>query len=103
MTINEGKPVVQERGTDLTQLWTAAVADYEKETGKSLRLGAFKNMDEAMKGTEDLTQKFKDFRSNNSKVAKVRTAFQNNMWLIQKIVNTAQMVGANLSSVRDIT
>ncbi|PWY95369.1 hypothetical protein BO94DRAFT_553278 [Aspergillus sclerotioniger CBS 115572] len=98
MTINSGKPVVQEIGTDLAQLWTAAVAEYEKETGKSLRLGAFKNMDEAMKGTEGLTQKFKNFRSNKSKSAKVRTTFQNNLWLIQKIVNAAQVVGTNLSS-----
>ncbi|PYI07128.1 hypothetical protein BO78DRAFT_313751 [Aspergillus sclerotiicarbonarius CBS 121057] len=98
MAIKAGNPVVEERDTDLAQLWAAAVADYERETGKSLRLGAFKNMDDAIKGTEGLIQKFKGFRNNKSKIAKVRTAFQNNMWLIQKIVNTAQMVGANLSS-----
>ncbi|RAL05431.1 uncharacterized protein BO80DRAFT_421466 [Aspergillus ibericus CBS 121593] len=98
MAIKPGSPVIEERETNLAQLWAAAVADYEKQTGKSLRLGAFRSMDEAIKETEGLTQKFKDFRNNKSKIAKVRTAFQNNLWLIQRIVNTAQVVGTNISS-----
>ncbi|KAJ5175269.1 uncharacterized protein N7482_001146 [Penicillium canariense] len=79
--------------SDLAQLWQEAVQAYEKETGKSLQLGHFRSMDDVMSGTESLSQKFKDFRDDKSKVSKVRTAFKNNMWLIQKIVNTVQVVG----------
>ncbi|KUL87948.1 hypothetical protein ZTR_03863 [Talaromyces verruculosus] len=79
--------------SDLAQLWQAAVQDYEKTTGKSLRLGQFGSMEEVIGGTENLSNKFKSFRDDKSKVAKVRTAFKNNMWLIQTIVNTVQTVG----------
>ena len=79
--------------SDLAQLWQAAVEDYEKTTKKSLRLEQFRSMDAIMSGTEGLSNKFKDFRDDKSKVAKVRTALKNNMWLIQKIVNAVQVVG----------
>ena len=72
--------------------------DYEKATGKSLRLERSRSMDEIMNETEGLSNKFKDFRDDKSKVAKVRTALKNNMWLIKKIVNTVQAVG-NVASV----
>lgn len=84
--------------SDLAQLWQAAVQDYEKTTGKSLRLGQFGSMEEVIGGTENLSNKFKSFRDDKSKVAKVRTAFKNNMWLIQTIVKTVQTVG-NAASV----
>lgn len=84
--------------SDLSQLWQAAVEDYEKTTGKSLQLGQFRSMEEVIGGTEDLSNKFKSFRDDKSKVAKVRTALKNNMWLIQTIVNTIQTVG-NAASV----
>ncbi|QKX60583.1 uncharacterized protein TRUGW13939_07728 [Talaromyces rugulosus] len=84
--------------SDLAQLWQAAVQDYEKTTGKSLRLGQFRSMEEVIGGTEDLSNKFKGFRDDKSKVAKVRTAFKNNMWLIQTIVNTIQTVGNTASA-----
>lgn len=84
--------------SDLAQLWQAAVEDYEKTTGKSLRLGQFGSMEEVIGGTESLSNKFKGFRDDKSKVSKVRTAFKNNMWLIQTIVNTIQTVG-NAASV----
>ncbi|GAB1210827.1 hypothetical protein APSETT445_009625 [Aspergillus pseudonomiae] len=57
------------------------------------------NMEEAMSGTESLSQNFTTFRSDQSKMAKVRIAFKNNMTLIQRIVNTVQTVG-NAASVR---
>jgi hypothetical protein len=82
----------------ITQLWKAAVLDYEEATGKSLQLAQFGNMDDIMASTEGLSKNFKEFRSDNSKVAKVRTAFKNNMWLIQNVVNTLQRVG-NAASV----
>jgi hypothetical protein len=85
--------VTNEAGSDLAQLWRAAVEDYEKKTGKSLRLDQFRSMDAVMNGTESLSNKFKDFRDDKSKLAKVRTALKNNMWLIQKIVNAVQTVG----------
>ena len=83
--------------SDLAQLWQAAVEDYEKSTGKSLRLAQFKSMEQVMVGTEDLSNRFKGFRDDKGKVAKVRTAFKNNLWLIQTVVNTIQTVGSAAS------
>lgn len=86
------------QASDLAQLWQAAIQSYEQETGQSLQLGKFRSMDDVMNGTEALSQKFKDFRDDKSKVSKVRTAFKNNMWLIQGIVSTVETVG-NAASV----
>lgn len=83
--------------SDLTQLWQATVQDYENTTGKRLGLGRFGSMDEAAEDTEKLSRKFKDFRDDKSKVSKLRTAFKNNMWLIQNIINTVQNVGSAAS------
>jgi len=55
-------------------------------------------MEELMKGTDNLLSKFKDFRDDKSKVVKVRTAFKNNLWLIQKVVNTIQILGNAVSA-----
>jgi Ni,Fe-hydrogenase III large subunit len=88
-------------GSDITQLWQKAVQEYEKTTGRNLQLGGFRSMDEVMEGTEGQMIKFKDFRDNRGKASKVRTALKNNMWLIQKIVNTIQVVG-NTASVSSI-
>jgi hypothetical protein len=82
----------------ITLLWQTAVLDYEKSTGKSLQLSEIGNMDDIMSSTEVLSNNFKDFRSDGSKVTKMRTAFKNNMWLIQTVVNTVQKVG-NTASV----
>lgn len=84
--------------SDLAQLWQEAVEDYEKSTGKSLRLAQFKSMEQVMVGTEDLSNRFKGFRDDKGKVAKVRTAFKNNLWLIQTVVNTIQTVGSAASA-----
>ncbi|GKZ86478.1 hypothetical protein AnigIFM56816_001706 [Aspergillus niger] len=85
-------------GSSVAQLWQDAIAEYENATGKNLRLGQFKSMDEVMAGTEGLSNNFSNFRSDKSKVSKMRTAFKNNMWLIQDIVNTIQSVG-NAASI----
>lgn len=85
--------------SDIAQLWQTAVEDYEKRTKKSLRLGHFGNIDEIMKGTEGLSNDFKEFRHDQTKVDKVRTAFRSNLWLIQKVVDTVQVAG-NVASVR---
>jgi hypothetical protein len=95
--------VTGEAGSDLAQIWRAAVEDYEKMTGKSLRLEHSRSMDEIMNETEGLSNKFKDFRDDKSKVAKVRTALKNNMWLIKKIVNAVQVVGGAASVSFEIT
>lgn len=85
--------------SDLAQLWQAAIQDYEKTTGKSLLLARqFGSMEQVMGATEELSNKFKGFRDDKSKVSKVRTAFKNNLWLIQTVVNTIQTVG-NAASV----
>ncbi|EEA22327.1 hypothetical protein EYB26_007587 [Talaromyces marneffei] len=81
------------QASDLAQLWQSAVEDYEKRTKKSLRLAQLSNIDQIMKGTEGLSDEFKDFRHDRSKTDNMRTAFKNNLWLIQKIVNTVQVVG----------
>ncbi|GKZ25081.1 hypothetical protein AbraIFM66951_005288 [Aspergillus brasiliensis] len=85
-------------GSSIAHLWQDAIAEYEKATGKSLRLGQFQTMDDVMAGTEGMSNNFSDFRSDKSKVGKMRTAFKNNMWLIQGIVNTIQTVG-NAASI----
>lgn len=85
--------------TDLALLWEAAVDDYEQRTKRSLRMGPWRSMDEVIQGTENQVNNFKDFRHQGTKVDKVRTAFKNNLWLIQKVVNTLQIIG-NTASVR---
>ncbi|KAL2811466.1 prion-inhibition and propagation-domain-containing protein [Aspergillus granulosus] len=80
-------------GSGIAQLWQAAIQDYEKATGKMLQLGQFQDMEGVMAGTESLSKNFAEFRSDQSKVARVRTALKNNLWLIQRIVNTVQTVG----------
>jgi hypothetical protein len=55
-------------------------------------------MEDIMDGTEGISTYFKNFRDDKSKVSKVRTAFKNNMWLIQNIVHAVQNVG-NAASV----
>jgi hypothetical protein len=65
--------------SDLATLWEVAILDYEKRTGKSLRLAPFTSMNDAIQGTEKEVQKFKGFRNDGGKVDKVRTAFKNNL------------------------
>ncbi|KAJ5436398.1 heterokaryon incompatibility protein s [Penicillium cf. griseofulvum] len=84
--------------SDIAQLWQRAVEDYEKRTKKSLRLAQFSNIDQVMKGTEGLSNEFKDFRHDRSKTDNVRTALKNNLWLIQKVVNTLEVVGKAASA-----
>lgn len=91
-----------ETRSDLVQLWETAVEDYEKMTGKSLRLNKLRTIDEIMSRTEGLSNKFKDFRDDKSKVAKVRNALKNNLWLMQIIVNTVQNIGDAASVSIDI-
>ncbi|PGH06953.1 hypothetical protein AJ80_08085 [Polytolypa hystricis UAMH7299] len=81
------------QASDIAQLWRRAVEEYEKRTKKSLHLAQFSNIDQIMKGTEGLSNEFKDFRHDRSKTDNVRTALKNNLWLIQKVVNTLEVVG----------
>ncbi|CBF86028.1 hypothetical protein AN2022.2 [Aspergillus nidulans FGSC A4] len=81
------------QASDISQLWQQAVKNYEKKTKKSLHLAQFSNIDQIMKGTEGLSSEFKDFRHDRSKTDNVRTALKNNLWLIQKVVNTVEVVG----------
>jgi len=84
---------VGEPMSDLAKLWQDAVVEYEQRTKQSLRLAPILNMEDVMKSTEYLSDKFKDFRHDKSKTDKVRTVFKNNMWLISKVVHTVQVVG----------
>lgn len=80
--------------SDLASLWESAIVDYEQRTGKSLKMAPFRSMDDVIQGTEKEVQGFKGFRHQGTKVDKVRTAFKNNLWLIQKVVNTIQIIGS---------
>lgn len=82
-----------EQASDIAKLWQRAVEDYEKRTKKSLHLTQFSNIDQIMKDTEGLSNEFKDFRHDRSKTDNVRSAFKNNLWLIQKVVDTVGVVG----------
>lgn len=90
------------QASDIAQLWQRAVEDYERRTKKSLHLAQFSNIDQIMKGTEGLLNEFKDFRHDRSKTDNVRTALKNNLWLIQKVVNTVEVIG-NAASVCSLT
>ncbi|QKX53640.1 uncharacterized protein TRUGW13939_00719 [Talaromyces rugulosus] len=79
--------------SDIARLWQQAVEDYEKRTNKSLHLSQFSSIDQIIKGTEGLSNEFKDFRHDPSKTDNVRTALKNNLWLIQKVVNTVEVLG----------
>ncbi|KAJ5806306.1 uncharacterized protein N7503_003908 [Penicillium pulvis] len=85
--------VAEETRPDLAQLWQAAVEEYEEATGRSLQMGRLDSMDAVMKGTEGIFRKFKTFRDDTSKVAKVRSALKNNMFLIQNIIDIGQNLG----------
>ncbi|KAF2500664.1 hypothetical protein BU16DRAFT_557121 [Lophium mytilinum] len=86
--------------SDLAAIWSVAVREYEKRTGKSMdpKFVKFKNMDEVMKGTEKESQSFGGFRHDGSKVDKVRAAFGNNLGTIQKVLIGIQTVG-NVAAV----
>lgn len=85
--------------SDLADLWAAAVEDYERRTKKSLRMGSWGSMEEVIQGTEVEKKKLLNFRHDGTKVDKVRTAFKNNLWLIQKVV-TFVNIAANTAAVR---
>ena len=57
-------------------------------------MASVQSMNDVIQGTENEVQNFKGFRHQGTKVDKVRTAFKNNLWLIQKVVNTIQIVGS---------
>ncbi|KAL4860369.1 hypothetical protein BDV12DRAFT_205149 [Aspergillus spectabilis] len=82
-----------EQASNLAQLWQSAVKDYEKRSKKSLQPTQFRNIDQIMKGIEGLSTNFKEFRHDRTKTGNVRTAFKNNLWLIQRVVNTVHVVG----------
>jgi hypothetical protein len=81
--------------SDLATIWKAAVREYEARTGKSMdpQFVTFRNMEEVMRGTEKESQIFGGFRREPGKVAKVRTAFGNNLGTIQKVLNGIEAVG----------
>lgn len=90
--------VAEETRPDLAQLWQAAVEEYEEATGRSLQMGRLDSMDAVMEVTEGIFMRFKNFRDDTSKVAKVRSALKNNMFLIQNIIDIGQYFG-NAASV----
>jgi hypothetical protein len=83
--------------SDLSAMWAKAVEDYEKKTKKSLRLASGRSMAEVMASTEVETNNFNNFRHSGSNVDKVRTAFKNNLGIIQKVVSGIEILGAAAS------
>src|SRR4030081_3598816 len=82
----------------LATLWERAVVSYETRTGKSLRTAHFRSMEEVMNGTDRELQKFGGFRKDGTKVQKVRSAFEENLSTIKKVLSGVQML-ANAASV----
>ncbi|KAF2683373.1 hypothetical protein K458DRAFT_389990 [Lentithecium fluviatile CBS 122367] len=79
--------------TDLGALWTRAVDDYMKKTGKKMsHLGA-QNMAAVMKTTESSLQVFGGFRHNDGKVDKVRSAFSRHLEDMQTVINGLESIG----------
>ncbi|RAL09428.1 uncharacterized protein BO97DRAFT_472465 [Aspergillus homomorphus CBS 101889] len=76
------------QASDIAQLW-------------SFHLAQFSNIQQIMKGTEGMSNEFKDFRHDRSKTDNVRTALKNNLQLIQKVVNMVEVVG-NAASVSSL-
>lgn len=95
---NANDAIWENPASDLAQLWQKAIDEYETKTKKSLRIAPGRSMEEILKRTEVETGNFKAFRHDGGKADKVRTAFKNNMWLIQKVVNTIEIVGAAASA-----
>ena len=77
-------------GSDIAQEWQQALAEFEAKTGKNLSIGQIHSMKEAMDTADAQKKFFKGFRHDDSKIDKVRSAFSNNIGLIQKIVDGAQ-------------
>jgi len=91
-----------ESGTDLAQLWEKAIDEYEKKTKKSLKRSPVRSMEEVIKSTEEETKDFKAFRHDGGKADKIRTAFKNNMGLIQKVVGAIQILGNAAAVTRHV-
>lgn len=82
-------------GTDLGQLWTKAVQDYLKKTGKDLsRDLAARSIGDVMKSTEGSMQSFQGFRHKGDKVDKVRSAFGRHLDGMQKCMKGIETIGA---------
>lgn len=86
----------QDGETDLGMLWTGAVEDYCKQTGRKdlLRDMPARNMSDVMTSTEASMQTFQGFRHKGEKVDKVRSAFGRHLDGIQKCMQGIQVVGA---------
>lgn len=80
--------------TDLGALWTNAVDDYMKKTGKQMDHLRARSIDDVMKVTEKSMKVFGGFRHDDSKVDKVRSAFSRHLGDMQKAISGIEMVGA---------
>ncbi|CAG8978789.1 hypothetical protein HYALB_00011054 [Hymenoscyphus albidus] len=60
----------QNQASTLGNLWSDAIATYERRTGQTLSLGQMKNLDEVIKGIEKQTEKLGDFRHDKGKTDK---------------------------------
>lgn len=85
----------QGEATDLGSLWTSAVRDYLKQTGKSLSKDMeAQSIGDVMKKTEKAMESFQGFRHKGDKVDKVRSAFGRHLDGMQKCMAGIEMVGA---------
>lgn len=87
-----------EDSSDLAELWNEALDDFKTKTKLDLTKFHYKSMEEAIASTKQQEEQFSAFRHDKGKVDAVRTAFGNNLKLIQKIVTGAKMA-ADAASV----
>ena len=82
----------RETTSDVAEEWQQAMAEFESTTGKRLNLGQINSMEAAVSYAHNAQLSFTGFRHDGKKVDRVRTAFSNNIDLIQRLVNGAQQV-----------
>lgn len=90
-----GLPQVQDSRqgySDIAQDWEEALIEFKKVTGKNLDFGNITNVEEAVRQAEVQQRQFNNFRHDKGQVDKVRSAFSNNIGLIQRVWNGATSI-----------
>lgn len=96
MQVASKGPMRPEEGpTDLGALWTKAVQDYLRQTGKTIgRDLTARNMNDVMGSMEASMGSFQKFRHKGDKTDRVRSAFGRHLDGMQKCMKGIEMVGA---------
>lgn len=81
-------------GTDIGLLWTKAVEDYMKKTGRKMDYMKARGISDVMSMTEGSLKSFKGFRHDDSKTDRVRSAFGNHLGNMQKVISGFETIGS---------